>query len=192
MPRRERVLVLGAAGRDFHNFNTIYRTKPNQYEVVGFTATQIPNIFGRRYPPELSGPDYPAGLPIWSEDELERLIKEERVDRCLLSYSDLSHHEARAPVGRLSKARRCRLMYSPPSALPISAAGDADRGAGAGGRLHLQPRAPPADDDPLGPPGRRCLRGEDGRGQEPDLPLHHRSPQGARPQVLPGPPPDAV
>lgn len=93
--RRERVLILGAAGRDFHNFQTIYRTKPDQYDVVGFTATQIPRIFGRRFPPELSGPEYPAGLPIWSEDELERLIKEERVDRCLLSYSDLSHHEAR-------------------------------------------------------------------------------------------------
>ena len=63
--------------------------------MVGFTATQIPHIEGRHYPPELSGPNYPAGLPIWPEDELEGLVRDKAVDRCLLSYSDLSHQKVR-------------------------------------------------------------------------------------------------
>ena len=87
---RERILILGAAGRDFHNFNVFFRNKP-QFEVVGFTAAQIPDIAWRLYPPELSGRLYPAGLPIWPEDALEEIIEEHHVDRCILSYSDLSH-----------------------------------------------------------------------------------------------------
>jgi len=87
---RERILILGAAGRDFHNFNVFFRNKP-QFEVLGFTATQIPDIAWRLYPPELSGRLYPAGLPIWPEDALEEIIEEHHVDRCILSYSDLSH-----------------------------------------------------------------------------------------------------
>lgn len=87
---RTRTLIIGAAGRDFHNFNMIYRGD-SQYEVVGFTAQQIPNIADRRYPPELSGPLYPEGLPIFPEDDLERLILDQRVDVCVLSYSDLSY-----------------------------------------------------------------------------------------------------
>ena len=80
-------------GRDFHNFNTLYRSGPlaERTKVVGFTATQIPNIEGRNYPPELSGKLYPKGLTIWREQELEKIVKEEKVDRCLLSYSDLSY-----------------------------------------------------------------------------------------------------
>ena len=66
-----RVIILGAAGRDFHNFNTVFRDD-DRYEVVAFTATQIPNIAGRRYPPELAGPLYPDGIPIDPESELER------------------------------------------------------------------------------------------------------------------------
>jgi predicted GTPase len=90
--RKERMLILGAAGRDFHNFNTVFRDDP-EYEVVGFTAAQIPGIEGRRYPPELSGKLYPKGLPIWSEEEdLDRVIKDENVDRSILSYSDLSYN----------------------------------------------------------------------------------------------------
>ncbi|KAJ4457935.1 putative cobalamin synthesis protein P47K [Paratrimastix pyriformis] len=88
--RRERIIIIGAAGRDFHNFNVYFRQSP-QYEVVGFTATQIPNIEGRLYPAELSGPLYPRGLPIWEEKNLESLIKEHHVDRCILSYSDLNN-----------------------------------------------------------------------------------------------------
>lgn len=87
---RTRTLIIGAAGRDFHNFNMIYRGDP-QYEVVGFTAQQIPNIADRRYPPELAGPHYPDGLPIYQEDALDQLIPELRIDLCVLSYSDLSY-----------------------------------------------------------------------------------------------------
>lgn len=90
--KRERILILGAAGRDFHNFNVFFRSRP-QFEVVGFTAAQIPDIACRLYPPELSGELYPAGLPIWPEDALEEIIIKCRVDRCILSYSDLSHED---------------------------------------------------------------------------------------------------
>ena len=83
-----RVLIMGAAGRDFHNFNTVYRNDSAQ-RVVAFTATQIPNIEGRIYPPELAGPLYPAGIPIYAETELERLIRDERVDEVAFSYSDV-------------------------------------------------------------------------------------------------------
>jgi predicted GTPase len=85
-----RVLILGAAGRDFHNFNTVFRDDP-AYEVVAFTATQIPNIADRRYPPELAGARYPNGIPILAEDDLERIIAEQAVDVVVFSYSDVSH-----------------------------------------------------------------------------------------------------
>jgi predicted GTPase len=90
MPPRARVLVLGAAGRDFHDFNTVFRDDP-RCEVVGFTAAQIPGIARRRYPPELAGPLYPDGIPIHPEAELERIVREQAVDRVVLCYSDLSH-----------------------------------------------------------------------------------------------------
>lgn len=86
---RDRILILGAAGRDFHTYNTLFRGH-GRYEVCAFTAQQIPHIEDRRYPPELSGPDYPDGIPIESEDELESLIERYEIDRCVLSYSDLS------------------------------------------------------------------------------------------------------
>ncbi len=85
-----RVLIMGAAGRDFHNFNTVYRDDPGS-EVVAFTATQIPNIESRRYPPELAGPRYPAGIPIHPEPELPRLVRELAVDEVIFAYSDVSH-----------------------------------------------------------------------------------------------------
>lgn len=88
---RIRILIIGAAGRDFHNFNTVFR-RDNRFEVVGFTATQIPNIEGRIYPAVLAGPLYPRGLPIWPETELEEIIKRERIDTCILSYSDLNNN----------------------------------------------------------------------------------------------------
>ena len=86
----ERALILGAAGRDFHNFNTFFRDNP-AYEVVAFTATQIPNIADRVYPPVLAGPRYPRGIPIFAEADLERLIDEFAVDVVVFSYSDVSH-----------------------------------------------------------------------------------------------------
>ncbi len=87
---RRRAIILGAAGRDFHNFNVLYRNDPAT-EVVAFTATQIPGIGGRVYPPSLAGPLYPTGIPIYEERELPRLISELRADVCVFSYSDVSY-----------------------------------------------------------------------------------------------------
>jgi predicted GTPase len=87
-----RVLVMGAGGRDFHDFNLLFRDDPGTC-VVAFTAAQIPGIAGRRYPPSLAGPLYPEGIPIHPEDDLAGLIDAERVDEVVLAYSDLSHAE---------------------------------------------------------------------------------------------------
>ena len=88
MPRR--VLIMGAAGRDFHNFNVAFRGD-RRYEVVAFTATQIPYIDDRMYPPSLAGERYPNGIPIHDESELAQLIRDERIDDVVFSYSDVSH-----------------------------------------------------------------------------------------------------
>ena len=86
---RKKVLIMGAAGRDFHNFNTYFRHN-KEYEVVAFTATQIPDIDGRKYPKELAGEDlYPNGIPIYDETELPRLVKELGVEICVFAYSDI-------------------------------------------------------------------------------------------------------
>ena len=85
----KRVIILGAAGRDFFNFFTVYRDDP-EAAVVAFTAQQIPHIADRRFPPELAGPRYPKGIPIYAESRLEELVKELGADTCVLSYSDLS------------------------------------------------------------------------------------------------------
>ena len=87
---RTRVLIAGAAGRDFHNFNLVYRDRP-EYEVVAFTATQIPNIDGRRYPPELAGSSYPEGISILPESALEELVREHEIDSVVFAYSDVTH-----------------------------------------------------------------------------------------------------
>ncbi len=86
----KKVVILGAAGRDFHNFNVVFRHEP-AYQVVAFTATQIPDIAGRSYPPELAGPLYPQGIPILEEKELEKIIHEHELDVAVFSYSDISH-----------------------------------------------------------------------------------------------------
>jgi predicted GTPase len=91
--RRERVLIMGAAGRDFHTFNVCFRDNP-EYEVVAFTAAQIPGIEERRYPPSLGGALYPDGIPIYAEDKLEELIQSLHVQQVILAYSDLSHVSA--------------------------------------------------------------------------------------------------
>ena len=100
---RTRVLIMGAAGRDFHNFNVIYRNDP-QSKVVAFTATQIPNIEGRLYPPELSGELYPDGIPILNEVDLSRLISEFKVDNVVFAYSDVSHEYV---MHKASKVLKC-------------------------------------------------------------------------------------
>lgn len=85
-----RTIIMGAAGRDFHNFNVFFRGN-SDYQVVAFTATQIPNIEGRRYPAELAGPLYPEGVPIYPESDLERLIEEHDIDQVIFAYSDVPH-----------------------------------------------------------------------------------------------------
>jgi predicted GTPase len=90
MPGRVRVLILGAAGRDFHNFNTVFREDP-AFEVVAFTAAQIPGIAHRRYPPALAGAFYPEGIAIVDETELETAIRERGVQQAVFAYSDVSH-----------------------------------------------------------------------------------------------------
>jgi predicted GTPase len=97
---RKRVVIMGAAGRDFHDFNVVYREDP-AVEVVAFTATQIPGIADRRYPAELAGSLYPAGIPIVPESELERLIHDEAVDRVAFAYSDVSHETVMHAASRV-------------------------------------------------------------------------------------------
>ncbi|MCE4628824.1 MAG: cyclic 2,3-diphosphoglycerate synthase [Desulfurococcales archaeon] len=95
MTRPKKVVIMGAGGRDFHNFNVFFRDNP-EYRVVAFTTAQIPGIEGRRYPPELAGSLYPSGIPIVPEEDLEKVVKEFGVDLVALSYSDLLYND----VGR--------------------------------------------------------------------------------------------
>lgn len=122
MTARTKVLILGAAGRDFHDFNLVYRDDPGS-EVVAFTATQIPNIDGRCYPPSLAGPLYPEGIPIASEAELEGLIDAHGIDEVVFSYSDVPHAtvmhlaaraQARGASFRLLGPRRTLLRSNRP------------------------------------------------------------------------------
>ncbi|MFX1537264.1 MAG: GTPase, partial [Promethearchaeota archaeon] len=89
---KKKLIILGAAGMDFHTFNTCFRDNKD-YEVVCFTATQIPDIEGRTYPKELAGALYPRGIPIYPEEDLPKLIKEHDIDIVVLAYSDLPHEE---------------------------------------------------------------------------------------------------
>ncbi len=99
--KRTKVVILGAAGRDFHNFNTVYRDN-DQYEVVAFTATQIPNIDGRKYPAELAGKLYPKGIPIFAESQLPQLVKENGVDEAVFAYSDVSFNYVMAMASQVN------------------------------------------------------------------------------------------
>jgi len=92
---KKNVIIIGAAGRDFHNFNTYYRDNED-YNVVAFTAAQIPDIDGRKYPAELAGKLYPQGIPIYAEEDLTKLIKEHHVDDCVFSYSDVKYNRVMA------------------------------------------------------------------------------------------------
>lgn len=104
-----RVVILGAAGRDFHNFNVLYRDDP-RHEVVAFTATQIPDIADRAYPPELAGTRYPDGIPIVDEGTLERIISEHRVDLVMFAYSDVSHEHVMHLAARANAAGAAFLL----------------------------------------------------------------------------------
>src|SRR5712691_7173210 len=109
---RTRVLLVGAAGRDFHNFNLVYRDRP-EYDVVAFTATQIPNIDGRVYPAELACSLYPEGIPILPESALEELIREHEIDEVLFAYSDVTHEHVMHVGSRALAAGASYRLLSP-------------------------------------------------------------------------------
>ncbi|MGB2875405.1 MAG: cyclic 2,3-diphosphoglycerate synthase [Gaiellaceae bacterium] len=117
---RTRVLIAGAAGRDFHNFNLVYRGR-EEYEVIGFTATQIPNIDGRVYPRELAGDLYPDGIPISSEDALEELIGGHDVDEVVFAYSDVTHEHVMHVASRALAAGASFRLISPRETMLTSA-----------------------------------------------------------------------
>ncbi|HAG15798.1 MAG TPA: GTPase [Bacteroidales bacterium] len=128
------VLIIGAAGRDFHNFNTYYRGNQN-YHVVAFTAAQIPDIDGRKYPSELAGALYPNGIPIFAEAELEKLIIELKVDDCVFSYSDVSYSKVMAMSARVNAAGANFILLGPKdtmikSSKPVIAVGAVRTGCG--------------------------------------------------------------
>ena len=116
---RKRVIIMGAGGRDFHNFNVHFRNNP-QYEVVAFTAGQIPNIANRLYPPEMAGPFYPKGIPIYSEEELPKLVSELNVDEVVLSYSDLTCQDFVVKVCRALAAGASFRVLGPKETMLIS------------------------------------------------------------------------
>src|ERR671927_1532065 len=107
-----RVLIAGAAGRDFHNFNLVYRGR-DEFEVVGFTATQIPNIEDRVYPAALAGELYPDGIPIVAEAELEAVIAEHEADEVVFSYSDVTHEHVMHIGSRALAAGASYRLLSP-------------------------------------------------------------------------------
>ena len=109
---KRRVLILGAAGRDMHNFNTYFRDN-EKYEVVGFTAAQIPDIAGRKYPPELAGKLYSEGIPIYEERDLEKLIKEHEIDEVYFSYSDVSYDHLMHLAARAQSAGATYVLLGP-------------------------------------------------------------------------------
>ncbi|HSV88806.1 MAG TPA: cyclic 2,3-diphosphoglycerate synthase [Bacteroidales bacterium] len=131
---KKNVIIIGAAGRDFHNFNTYYRNNDN-YRVVAFTAAQIPDIDDRKYPAVLAGNKYPDGIPIYAQDDLPRLIKELDVDVCVFAYSDVSYKEVMA-VGAIVNAHGADFMLIGPketmlkSSKPVIAVGAVRTGCG--------------------------------------------------------------
>ncbi len=109
---KKNVIIIGAAGRDFHNFNTYYRGNEN-YNVVAFTAAQIPDIDGRKYPAELAGSLYPLGIPIFAEEELTSLIKKYNVDDCVFSYSDVPYARVMAMSAVVNAAGANFMLLGP-------------------------------------------------------------------------------
>lgn len=109
---KKRVVIMGAAGRDFHNFNTYFKDN-EEYNVIAFTATQIPNIEGRNYPTSLSGGLYPKGIPIFLEEELTKIIKDEKIDLVVFSYSDVTHEYVMQKGSQVLAAGANYLLLSP-------------------------------------------------------------------------------
>jgi len=130
----QKVIVIGAAGRDFHDFNVYYKRDP-RYRVVAFTAAQIPDIDGRRYPPELAGERYPEGIPIFAEAELPELIRKHGISECSMSYSDLPHEEVMHKAAIVNAAgAQFKILGSKavmlPSSKPVIAIGAVRTGCG--------------------------------------------------------------
>lgn len=128
------VLIIGAAGRDFHNFNTYYRGNQN-YKVAAFTAAQIPDIYGRKYPTELAGDLYPNGIPIFAEDKLEKLIAELKIDDCVFSYSDVPYSAVMGMSARVNAAGANFILLGPKDTMikstkPVIAVGAVRTGCG--------------------------------------------------------------
>jgi predicted GTPase len=131
---KKNVIIIGAAGRDFHNFNTYYREN-DAYNVVAFTAAQIPDIEGRKYPAELAGSLYPQGIPIYAEEDLSKLIKELEVDDCVFAYSDVPYQHVMS-VGALVNAAGANFIQLGPkdtqvkSTKPVISVGAVRTGCG--------------------------------------------------------------
>ena len=119
MTQKTKVIIMGAAGRDFHNFNVYFRNNEN-YEVVAFTATQIPDIAGRKYPSELSGPLYPNGIPTYPEEKITKLIKENNVDQVVFAYSDLPYSYVMNKSAMINAAGADFILQGPKSTMLTS------------------------------------------------------------------------
>ncbi len=131
---KRKVIIMGAAGRDFHNFNVFFRDNED-YEVVAFTATQIPNIENRRYPAELAGKLYPEGIPIYPEEQLRQLIKKYNVDVVVFAYSDVSYHHVMDKASEAISAGADYWLMGPTTTMlsskkPVIAIGAVRTGAG--------------------------------------------------------------
>lgn len=131
---KKNVIIIGAAGRDFHNFNTYFRGNES-YNVVAFTAAQIPDIDGRKYPAQLAGNLYPEGIPIFAEENLPRLIKEKNVDVCVFSYSDVPYHRVMAVSAVVNAAGANFMLLGPKDTMvastkPVIAVGAVRTGCG--------------------------------------------------------------
>jgi len=110
--KSKKIIICGAAGRDSHNFNVLYRNNPD-IEVVAFTATQIPDIDGRMYPKEISGKYYSKGIPIFAEDEIEELVVKYAIDEVVFSYSDVTYHHVMNIGSKVMAAGAAYSMVSP-------------------------------------------------------------------------------
>jgi len=115
----KKIIIIGAAGRDFHNFNTRYR-RDSSCKVVAFTASQIPDIAGRQYPKELAGDAYPNGIPIYHQDELEELIKKHDVDECVFSYSDIKYSYVMTLSTKVNASGAAFTLLSPKQTMVVS------------------------------------------------------------------------
>jgi len=131
---KKNVIIIGAAGRDFHNFNTYFRGN-ELYDVKAFTAAQIPDIDGRKYPTELAGELYPDGIPIYAEEDLPRLIKELNIDDCVFSYSDLPYNKVMGMSAIVNSAGANFILLGPKDTMvkstkPVIAVGAIRTGCG--------------------------------------------------------------